>query len=1173
MATIATQTFSRLVGVRKKTAVDAIDLRRALAEPSSGEQVLDNVHFVTPQLDALRSFASSARTGGALILAGAGGTGKTSLLYVMDRVLTASYPSDYFTKLCQSLDDDYVAQSLESLRSEGRNWLVAVADFSSGDFVYALRGALGSALLSCKKTCEFTPKAADLVQEYVETLTYLHLQGSIDGLVVLGDNFDNIFDSCLADSNSENAQAVREFIALCKDSSFPLLFVGTLRRDISSLDMDEEAFLTDIFRKVQPINLLGKLGEWEELVTNYILCHPESELWGDAGEYKDFKEEAALTEKQKLYAGKSEKWITDNVVCGAYPLHPAALFALPRVAMSLRSGKKTAFRFFSDVGPGSFTYFLNNYAAVQPNGRLNMYTVDWLCTYFEKAIQEDKQNKFYTSALQNAILAAGDVPQSRRILRLVMILQLIGHECLRPQLETILWALHLGEREERTVRNSLTLLLQRKALEFSEATQEYLLPVPKRDVNVPQAVQRSRKRMRAQLDLRQELQSGLATLRIKADGFNDKYCTDRYGIVRAYVSADIADPFHFLLQADELLSCKNPYRGDMLFAYIIPDSASDRDAIAAQIRQGKYNHKRVVMVLPREAHRFAKDIVEVRTLERMMAQELPFSDANSPEHAQVAALLDKVTSSLDSYAETLLDYDNIEYYYNAKLLGFEDDEQVQEWLDGCLPGLIGELPHIASAELMCLGYNGASLRSRLSLINHLLKSGDTVALHTDERVLRNMVEEGLVKTGVFKRNEPNGFWTHYSLNAEIPDNAVGLALKTIAHAILATENSETAVEASALISPWLEQPYNLTPAIMEMILAVLLWRWAREVKIFKCGSRDKEGKKPNLVVPVERSAKNIAEMVASPQDWLLGFREVGECEKRYLQGICRIITVKAEHEGSFWNYTAKALLNWYKSLAPALREPSLIQDPELKKFNNFLATAPSKDKHLREYVEKKLPLMLGAPKGFALEKIVDVILGRLETLCNMLKGQLLERQEWLAEGLTRVFIYEDEAEATWVEGARRWTKTLSPETEIGIWQAEYDALQTALESPPECCLGDLVSYLGYPEMTSWTTDLSSDVIERMSAMRYALDWDYYCRGYRKEDAQEAAVQLSLDMMRASGFDREDAEEFLDVCLRAAVWPETLESEEELKILQAFDAIAVAKNRMKNRMRQKKRAIG
>ena len=47
MATIATQSFSRLVGVRKNKTGEAVDLRRALADPSVGEQVLENFRFIS----------------------------------------------------------------------------------------------------------------------------------------------------------------------------------------------------------------------------------------------------------------------------------------------------------------------------------------------------------------------------------------------------------------------------------------------------------------------------------------------------------------------------------------------------------------------------------------------------------------------------------------------------------------------------------------------------------------------------------------------------------------------------------------------------------------------------------------------------------------------------------------------------------------------------------------------------------------------------------------------------------------------------------------------------------------------------------------------------------------------------------------------------------------------
>ncbi len=1143
MATIATQSFSRLVGVRKNKTGEAVDLRRALADPSVGEQVLENFRFISAQLDVLRTLAHCVREGGSLLLAGASGAGKSSILYTFANLLTLPYPGEKYNKISAAAGGAPLARCWEELRSDGRSWLVVVPDFSSGDFAYAMRGALNGALLSSKATCEFVPENSDLIQEYVETITYLHLQDSYAGIVILGDNFDVIFNDCLYNAESENLCALREFSKLCSDSTFPLLFAASIERDANAFSVEEDSLVNGVFRKVQAVTLLGQNGEWENMVASSILYHPDAEIWREASEYKDFHSVVDGALHQEIYAGSNEKWLNDTVVSGAYPLHPAALYALPRVAMSLNSSRKTAFRFFTDEGPGGLAYFLNNYAIIQPNGRLHLYTLDWLCTYFEKVIQEDRYNKYYTSALQNAILAAGDVAQSRRILRLIMIMQMIGDDRLRPQLETILWALHLGEREERMVRHSLTMLLQKRAVEYSEATQEYLLPMPKHEVNIAHAVQRNRKRMRAQLNMRLELQSGLHTLRIKALGFNKEYFTDRCGVIRAFASGDIHDAAQFLESIDKHVGGIAPYRGDVLFAFVIPDSESEMKEIIESVLQGRYNHPRLVIVMSKDAHRFANDILEVRTLERMLNLEPPFSDSNSPEHAKIASMLDKVTAGLDTYAGTLLEPKNLTYYYNGESLSFNSNAQIEEWLDKLLPELVGTPPRIASSELMCLGNSGSNSRNRQRLLTSLLSSGESVALRSDDCALNNMFREGLVRTGIFREMDSNKFWSSYSLSEEIPDEGFGQTYRALVKGVLSTADSCAAASVSDLIEPWMSKPYSMTPALMELALAVIMWRWPRDIKVFKNNAQAKAENNADLLLPAEINAETVMKMAVNPQDWAIEFCEFDSCQKRYLEGICRTIGVSHEHEGSFWNYTAKALIDWYKSLDPVLREVSLIKKQEVKRFNLFLAAAPTQGKFLRDYLEKRLPSVLGEPPAFSWTADIDDILERFANLCGDLTGQIQEHYAALEDALSQVFPAETGEEVPWDAEAEHWLESLSDDAEIGVWQVEFAALQNALKAPRENILPELIAGLGYDAVNYWKNDYSGEIAERLSAMRSALEWDYCCRGYRCADVREAAAQVGLDILRASGLSREGAEEVLELYLRTVVWPESFEIEE------------------------------
>ncbi len=1136
MATIGTQSFNRLVSVSSNKLGEAVNLRRSFMEASLGERVLTTFRPISPQVEALRTMAGCALSGGSVILSGACGTGKSSLLYLLGCMLTVEYPGDAFTNLCDMVRDVQSVRSIASLRNAGRKWLLVLPDFSDGKFDYAMRGALNGALLNSPKTKDFVPADASVVEEYKETCDFLRNTGEYDGIVVLADNADTVIVDVMKNLRGENGLALSKFTEACSSCSLPMLFVAVIERDLGTLDFSEENNLLSAFKKVQPMTLLGQDGEWEELVASSMLRHSDAEVWTEIADYKDFRTVVESTVRQGLYAGNSDKWLNDTVVLGSYPLHPAALFALPRVAMNLTSSNKTAFNFFTDNTPGGLSYFLNNFAVVQPNGRLHLYTVDWLCTYFEKIILKDEINYFYASALQHAILSAGDVPQSRRILRLIMILQLIGHDRLRPTLDTIIWALHLGEREERIARRSVEMLCQKKTLNFVEATGEYLLPVPQRKVDVGQSIQRNRNRMRSQIDLRQEIQKRLPSLRIVASGYNAKYNTDRSATIRAFYASEVENANDFLGVVDDLVGKIRPYCGDVLFAFILTDSAESMQKLQECIQAGQYNHQRLVMVVPTLAHRFAKDIVEVRCLERMIAQEPPFNDSTTNEHAQVAELLDKAKATLNEYSDGLLSYENLACYYMGEKTGFESIKEAEEWLDYSLPSLAGTPPIIAATDFTHLNENGASLRHRQALINYLLASGDNVGLRSDATLLKSLLNASLVQTGIVTETAQKGFWTHYSLAKDIPDEGMGAAYNAIWGKLKEAAVNRELVAADTLLMKWMRAPYAFTPALLELLLAVILWQKSHDIRLFRNRLRAQAEDRPELLESVEPSAKAVADIMAEPADWMIGYSELDVHQERFLDGVCRIIGIDTAHEGSYWSYVGHGLKNWYDSLAPANRVTAMMKAGNLIKFSRFLDAAPNDEALMRDYVENKLPSALGEPNIFSWVAETDEMLERLQELCHELAGQIERRRASLEKGLRDLFGDEN---ADWSESARTWLSQRQINSVRPEWAVVFQALEEALASGKDASTDTLIDRLGYESMDNWQVDVVSEIVERVGALRAALDAEQYSRHYRHRDNCEVARELGWELIKASGLSDEQLSDWLSEMIQTLVWPESV----------------------------------
>ena len=158
-------------------------------------------------------------------------------------------------------------------------------------------------------------------------------QNGYEGLLILLDEADRFIEKVL--QQDKPASGLEEFCAFCRRTAPSILCVAAINSEISRLSLEEEERAIAVFSKVQSVSILGRTGEWENFVGSSIIEHVKGELWDSLIDYKDFRSVTEGLIQSGLYKGSSEKWITETVMHGAYPLHPAVAFALPRVALAM----------------------------------------------------------------------------------------------------------------------------------------------------------------------------------------------------------------------------------------------------------------------------------------------------------------------------------------------------------------------------------------------------------------------------------------------------------------------------------------------------------------------------------------------------------------------------------------------------------------------------------------------------------------------------------------------------------------------------------------------------------------------------------------------------------------------------------------------------------------------
>ena len=1138
MAAIGTQSLSQLVKVNI-TQKTEFDIYKAITAP---ENIFLEEKFrpLSPQLEPLKAMAESAIQGGTILLSGTFGVGKTSLLALLGRLLSVSAPSEEFSATLSLLNDTSLAKNFSELRSGNRSWLVAASSCNKkdADLATSLRQALQKALLD--KKLSFAWEADLSLEENCQKVSDYVRQNGYEGLLLLLDEADALVEKALHEG--ESPLGLESFCAFCRRNPSSILCVVATNTEISNLSLEEEERAIAVFSKVQSVSMLGRTGEWENFVSSSIIEHIKGELWDSLLEYKDFRLVTEGLIQSGLYKGSSEKWITETIMHGAYPLHPAVAFALPRVALAMSGPGRTAFNFFCDASPGGFLYFLRNFAIVQPNGRLHLYTLDSLFTYFEKTFSADPANSDYVKGLNKSVIIAGDVPQARRILRLTLLIQLIAHDRFKSTQENILWAMHLGEKEAKVAGHSLQLLKEKKALEFNEKTGEYTLPVERRKVTLSEALARMRNRVRSQLDVASVIKSGLAVTKIEAEDFNRNYYTDRFAGINVVLASEISDPVKFMTKFTDSLEQLRPYKGDISFVLVVAESEAELERVKGLADEGAFKHKQLIFALLKDSIAISKDALDALALERVCAVEIPFCDPTSVEYEKAQELLNETKERLEASVAHVVNTENLLLYHNGQVHTELDLDATCELVNNIITSLIGQPPMLSNGDLLSLHESSAAKRSRQSLIAYILGCRGPIALRSHNRNFINIIQSAFVETGLLESERAKGGWHYFHLVREEAHSQVAEGYAFLCSQILAKPGSISCIEADGVIKSLTKAPYGFTPSLIELLLALAFWQYRDYLVLHKNLPLDRLDNSEEVAQEVAISARAIFDLVSNPAGWAFVFTDCTSEQLVYLQGISDLCSDKLSEDKSLWKSVGRALLDYYRALSKYSRSAQASGNEEAEKLRSLLEKVSSQSEpSYRLFLERQIPALFGYGEkidwSLASIEIVSKLKESLQKLANIPQ----ECYKQIGEALRSVFApYEGEdGESSWATYASNWYQENSALFQDNSrWRNELEALKAIVDCHNgQEALAMALKTLHYPPVEEWSSYNGYEIIESFQAMRQDIEWGSYRCSCVLPSPTAAAYGVAKSVLVNSHL--QNLEDFLTSELEWAVWPEKI----------------------------------
>jgi len=334
----------------------------------------------------------------------------------------------------------------------------------------------------------FQAQAGNLIPIFRKLVRSKDFKARFKGLVIFFDEFGFTLEK--AGYSKDILQGFMETI--CKNES-NVMFVGCIHKDFKSyadrFSKDDAAVMS---ARITQVDLLNE--GIEEIIGAIVETDKKSEVWKKEIAPKSgvFDQLVPPCKTLDLFP-----WIADvdrirqRVLEDIYGVHPMALSCLLKLSSEIGSDARSTFTFFSgDVGgeKGSYADFIANADLTAGGGKLNLYTVDRLFTFFQKELsqknpelregQRQAVNGFYASldalrkAAEGSLFGFQD-DERIQVLRAILIYQL----CQIPtSLENIQFGLYcLSSAEKNQIKGYLNDLVKNGAVFLRQQSKTYEL--------------------------------------------------------------------------------------------------------------------------------------------------------------------------------------------------------------------------------------------------------------------------------------------------------------------------------------------------------------------------------------------------------------------------------------------------------------------------------------------------------------------------------------------------------------------------------------------------------------------------------------------------------------------------------------------------------------------------
>ena len=306
----------------------------------------------------------------------------------------------------------------------------------------------------------FNPFLGFDVADLYEAVAKAIVSKGYSGLYIVYDEFSKYLEANIEEATVSDTKMLQDFAEKCNRSGKNQLHILLISHKeianyINKLPKEKVDGWRGVSERFKHIHLQNDFRQMYEIIGRVI--QKDSVLWQDFCQKKHdmFQSLLSTYESSRMFLGTGIKSLA-QVIKECYPLHPVALFLLPRLSEKIAQNERTLFTFLSANEEDSLLKFIDTHML----GDLLM--PDQIYDYFQPLMQKE----LYEGEIHQQYLLTANILQhleadslKSKLVKTVALIYMIGEfEKLPPNADTLL-GIYQFAYDKETIANTLAALL------------------------------------------------------------------------------------------------------------------------------------------------------------------------------------------------------------------------------------------------------------------------------------------------------------------------------------------------------------------------------------------------------------------------------------------------------------------------------------------------------------------------------------------------------------------------------------------------------------------------------------------------------------------------------------------------------------------------------------------